>query len=81
MNIVILEIRYLIGLHSSVQQYKSYISMSPGHPLGTGAGLRPASGRVLWKLLSQHIAITTTKMQHSQKLATVTHIPKASQLE
>ena len=25
------------------QQYKSYISMSPGHPLGIGAGLRPAS--------------------------------------
>ncbi len=23
---------------------KSYISMSPGHPLGTGAGLRPAIG-------------------------------------
>ena len=33
----------LIGLHSSVQQYKSYISVSPGHPLGTGAGLRPAT--------------------------------------
>ena len=32
----------LIGLHSSVQQYKSYISVSPGHPLGTGTGLRPA---------------------------------------
>ena len=26
-----------------MQQYKSCISMSPGHPLGTGAGLRPAS--------------------------------------
>ncbi len=25
-----------------MQQYKSYINVSPGHPLGTGAGLRPA---------------------------------------
>ncbi len=31
MNIVILEYCNLIGLHSSVQQYKCYISVSPGH--------------------------------------------------